>query len=83
MKFETKYNLGDTVFVLHENKIVQGTIYKIYPSHVSGTGKTIGDSDKIDMNVQKKDEYALLKLVDVKFTEDQLFDSRKQLIASL
>ena len=32
MKIETKYNIYDKVWYIHEREVVQGTIYKVYAS---------------------------------------------------
>lgn len=73
MKIETKFNIGDTIFFLHENRVLESIIRSI----------KIDVKEPDDFNiiyVCNKDEDSV---VGIKVNEGIVFGSKKQLLSSL
>lgn len=71
MNYETKFNVGDTVWLLHNNKAVFGTVWKVT---VTKNGTHTGGAEQVFFEVggRHTDEPA-----------ENLFRTKQALIASL
>jgi len=69
MTIETKYNYGDTVWLMRDNKIIEGKIFKIYTTSTDGG---LGYFVEYDINGTPQT-----------FDEDALFPSKEELLKSL
>lgn len=78
----SKYNIGDKVWLISENKVVQTTIIDISISRDYSTPQPLADrlKWKLDLTVPLK---GFVVRDPVYATEDQLFSTKQELIASL
>ena len=71
MTIETKFSVGDTVYLIHDNRITSGTIYKI-------TIDITGIEDTYIYYHLEVNRYDVKRVI-----EERLFASKEQLIQSL
>lgn len=70
MKIETKFNIGDTVYFIYNNKIVSEKVYKLYVE------KERGSSLSIKYGFEFQYDYAIIN-------EGNCFVTKEELIKSL
>lgn len=73
MKIETKYNIGDEVWFMHDNKVKSGTIIKI---------DVVLERDMNSQNVGKSVYYGLYNFISP-YIEQRLFPTKEELLKSL
>ncbi len=87
MEIKTKYNLGDTVFFMYDNKIQKGSIRDIETVSSYHTIKNmtlLGMKEEVirEMSITYRIDFGAYLPYD-KFSEWQLYDSREELLNSL
>lgn len=75
MTIETKYNPGDTVWFMSNNKIVQSSIKKLSMSFIY--------SLEVSWELELEEEGSFIHNMPASRTEDKLFSTKQELIDSL